>query len=176
LSRFKKNLTDNNNLTLSTIQNYFSNIRKNLQDKEDLLLNSLKEFHDSNTSKLDGEIKTNSDMIKRMEEEKVFVEQLKIKIDAKKVVSNMNENKSTTLPITYSFFKNDTIVEKINSDINVQEGTKKILFNNIKTGYLPSSTITVVDSSVINEEKVEERIEERVEERVEERNEERDNN
>jgi len=50
----------------------------------------------------------------------------------KKVVKDMNDNNSTTLPITYSFFKNDTIVEKINSDLNVEEGTKKILFSNIK--------------------------------------------
>jgi len=69
---------------LTTIQNYFGNIRKNLQEKEDLLLKSLKEHHESNGTKLDGEIKTHTDMIKKMEDEKVFVEQLKIKIDAKK--------------------------------------------------------------------------------------------
>jgi len=85
-------------------------------------------------------------MIKRMEDEKVFVEQLKIKIDAKKVVSDMHANKTTEVPLTYSFFKNDVLLEKINSDLDIQEGNKKIIFSNIKSGYLPSSQITIVDN------------------------------
>jgi len=45
------------------------------------------------------------------------------------------------------FFKNDTIVEKLNSDLDVQEGERKILFSNIKSGHIPLSTITIVDNS-----------------------------
>jgi len=104
LTKFKKQLTDNNNIALNTLKEYFSNIRNNLKEKEESLVKLLNQFHSSNTSKLDGEIKTHSDMIKRMDEEKVFVEQLKIKIEAKKVVSDMHDNKSVSVPVTYSFF------------------------------------------------------------------------
>jgi len=74
------------NLTLKTVKDYFENIRKVLEEKQTQLLNSLNNYSNSNNIKLDGEIKTHTDMIKRMEDEKVFVEQLKIKIDAKNVV------------------------------------------------------------------------------------------
>jgi len=40
LTKFKKQLTENNSLALSTLSTYFSNIRKNLDEKED----SLKKF------------------------------------------------------------------------------------------------------------------------------------
>jgi len=86
LSKFKSNLNDNMNLTLKTVKDYFENIRKVLEEKQTQLLNSLNNYSNSNNIKLDGEIKTHTDMIKRMEDEKVFVEQLKIKIDAKNVV------------------------------------------------------------------------------------------
>jgi len=79
LTRFKNSLNENMELSLTTIKKYFENIRQTLQEKENTLLSSLKEHSDSNNSKLDGEIKTHTDMIKKMEDEKVFVEQLKNK-------------------------------------------------------------------------------------------------
>jgi hypothetical protein len=79
LTRFKNNLNDNMGLTLKTVKEYFENIRKTLQEKENNLLDSLNNYSNQNNTKLDGEIKTHTDMIKRMEDEKVFVEQLKIK-------------------------------------------------------------------------------------------------
>jgi hypothetical protein len=166
ITRFKNNLNDNMNITLKTIKEYFENIRKTLDEKESKLLSSLDSFSNSNNTILDGEIKTHTDMIKRMEDEKIFVEQLKIKIEAKKVVSDMQSNSSQQVPITYSFFKNDLIATNIGNDLDVQEGTKKIMFTNIKNGYLPLSSITIVDNSV-KQEKVEEKVEEKEEEKEE---------
>jgi len=147
LTKFKKQLTENNSLALSTLSTYFSNIRKNLDEKEDSLKNLLNSDHSENSKKLDSEIKTHSEMIKRMENEQVFVEQLKIKIDAKKVVSDMKSNESVTLPLTYCFFKNDKIVEMVNGDLDVKEGEEKIMFSKIKDGSLPHSEIEVVDNA-----------------------------
>jgi len=96
-------------------------------------------------------------MIKKMEDEKkkIFVEQLKLKIDGKNVAEAMIIDKNRLLPITYSFFKNDLILNFINEDLDVQEGTKKVLFTNINSGSIPQSSIIIVDNSI--KEKVEEK-------------------
>jgi len=135
LTNFKNGLNENMNLTLTTVKDYFNNIRNKLATKESELLETLTKHSDSNNSKLDGEIKTHTNMIKRMEDEKVFVEQLKIKIDAKSVVASMKDNNEHLLPITYSFFKNDKIVDYITSDLDVQEGTKKTFIRKYKNWF-----------------------------------------
>jgi len=63
----------------------------------------------------------------------------------KKILGDLTENKEVTLPITYSFFKNDLVFDVIENDINVKEGEQKILFLNVKGGYVPLSNILIVD-------------------------------
>jgi len=153
--RFQKSLNENMELTSSTIKKYFENIRNGLAEKENVLLTNLTKTHDLNNQKLEDEIKTHSVMIKKMEDEKIFVEQLKLKIDGKNVAEAMIVDKNRLLPITYSFFKNDLILNFINEDLDVQEGTKKVLFTNINSGSIPQSSIIIVDNSI--KEKVEEK-------------------
>jgi len=84
LIKFKNGLNTNMNVTLTTTKEYFESIRKKINEQEELLTKDLNELHSFNDKNLDDEIKIHSDIIQKMEIEKVFVEQLKIKIDAKK--------------------------------------------------------------------------------------------
>jgi len=147
INLFHQGLNENNKVCNEEIKKYFETIRNVLNKKEELLLQKVKEFHSSNEIKLQEEEELlKKSRIQKMETEQNFVEQLKLKVDAKLEMKRLNEEQTKLFCDTYLFECNPSYSSVLEKTLEVKQSDSKLTLAKLKGG-AKSKSFAITDSA-----------------------------
>jgi len=139
---FQAGMNENHRVATEEIKKYFDGIRGAIQKKEESIFSKLKEVHTTQDTKMAEEVESLKTRITKMEKEENFVEQLKLKVEAKVEVKRIQDENTKHFADTYLFDFNPSIVTTIDKNLEVKPSDSKLTLGKIKAGAKPKTFST----------------------------------
>lgn len=111
----------------------------------------MNEFHSANETKLVEEEDLLKSRIQKMESEQNFVEQLKLKVDAKVEMKRLNEDSTKVFCDTYLFECNPTYASLLEKTLDIKQSDSKLTLSKLKAGSKAKPFVISESSSKVEE-------------------------